>query len=69
MHADNVTAFGGGSSLAMWDLPSEERKAKYTGHPVRLQTLFRHFVPDIPTLLPNHEHDRGCPQSRLSTTT
>lgn len=34
MHADSFTAFGGGSGLALWDLPSEERKAKYTGHPV-----------------------------------
>ena len=44
MHADNVTAFGGGSSLAMWDLPSEERKAKYTGHPVRLRILSLYLV-------------------------
>lgn len=35
IHADNL-AFGGGSSLALWDLSSEERKAKYTGHPVRI---------------------------------
>ncbi len=30
--ADGVTAFGGGSSLALWDLSSKERRAKYTGH-------------------------------------
>ncbi|KAG1676919.1 hypothetical protein FOA52_014795 [Chlamydomonas sp. UWO 241] len=41
---DCETAFGGGSVLSLWDISSQERKAKFTGHPAPARAAV--FSPD-----------------------
>jgi hypothetical protein len=44
LYADNATVFCGGSTLALWNLESGEKQAKFTGHPVRVHTHVSRFA-------------------------
>eukprot|EP00198_Chlamydomonas_reinhardtii_P003632 XP_001692968.1 predicted protein [Chlamydomonas reinhardtii] len=43
---DGKHVFGGGSTMQLWDVTSEERAAKYTGHPTEVRAVA--FVPGQP---------------------